>query len=82
MKSPSRKLNAYQGKLSASQIAAGINAARDNARSLAEDAEILLASGRFPAAASMAILSIEETEKISILRGLALATSPAEVTEC
>jgi AbiV family abortive infection protein len=70
-----RRLDAYCGPLSAAQIAAGMNAAAKNARRLAEDAATLLALGRFPTAASLAILAIEEVGKIPILHGLALATS-------
>lgn len=58
-----------------------MNAAASNARRLCEDAATLLAAGRFPTAASLAILSIEEAGKVSILRALALARSDAEVAE-
>lgn len=58
-----------------------MNVATANARRLAEDADILLASGRFPTAGSIACLSIEESGKVSILRQLATATSNVEVTE-
>ncbi len=68
-----RKLDSYKGKLSAAQIAEGMNAATQNARRLAEDAELLLDMERFPTAASLAILAIEEAGKNSILRELALA---------
>jgi AbiV family abortive infection protein len=74
-----RKLDSYQGRLSAAQIAAGMNAAAKNARRLAEDAVTLLELERFPTATSLAILSIEEVGKISILRELALAKSRAEI---
>jgi AbiV family abortive infection protein len=76
-----KKLDAYRGRLSAAQIAAGMNAAAKNARRLVEDAATLLAAGRFPTAASLATLAIEEAGKISILRMLALATSDAEAAE-
>lgn len=76
-----KKLNAYRGKLSASQAAAGMNAAAKNACSLAEDAATLLAARKFATAASTAILSIEEAGKVSILRRLALAISDAEAAE-
>ena len=61
----------YRGKLEPSQIAEGMNAARRNARRLADDARLLIESGRFPTAASLAALSIEESGKISVLRQLA-----------
>jgi AbiV family abortive infection protein len=74
-----RKLDTYQGRLSAAQIAAGMNAAAKNARRLAEDAATLFALGRFPTATSLALLSIEEAGKISVLRELALARSGEEI---
>lgn len=77
--SSSKKLLAYRGPLSATEIAAGINAANANALRLAEDAELLLNSGRVPSAASLAALSIEEAGKVSILRRLSTATSREEV---
>ncbi|WLI89602.1 AbiV family abortive infection protein [Massilia sp. R2A-15] len=75
----SKKLQAYRGALSATEIAAGINAANANALRLVEDAEVLLNSGRVPSAASLASLSIEEAGKVSILRQLSTATSKDEV---
>lgn len=77
----SKKLNAYRGKLSADKIAVGINAAAQNARRLAQDAEMLLNADRFPSAAALAILSIEEAGKVSILRALAVAKTEAEAAE-
>jgi len=58
-----------------------MNAAAKNARRLAEDAAMLLSARRYPTAASVAILSIEEAGKVSILRALALATSDADAAE-
>lgn len=55
-----------------------MNAAAKNASRLAKDAAKLLDTGSFATAASIAILSIEEAGKISILRTLALAKSDAE----
>ena len=63
----------YNGKLSAAQIAHGMNIACCNARRLADDAKLLLDAGRYPTAASIAALSIEESGKVSVLRGLASA---------
>ena len=48
-----------------------MNAALRNARRLADDAKLLLDAKRYPTASALAILSIEESGKISILRGLA-----------
>ena len=74
-----RHLNSYSGRLTANQIARGINTARRNARRLAEDAQLLFDKGRYPTAAALAILSIEETGKESILRGIAWATGDNEL---
>ncbi|MDE2924936.1 MAG: AbiV family abortive infection protein [Acidobacteriota bacterium] len=68
-----KRLLQYRGKLSAVQIADGMNAARRNARRLADDAKLLLDAGRYPTAASIAALSIEESGKLSVLRGLAMS---------
>ncbi|WP_428274394.1 AbiV family abortive infection protein [Candidatus Palauibacter sp.] len=67
------RLPGFGGRLTPAQIALGMNAANRNARRLAEDAKLLLENGRFPTAASIAVLSIEESGKLSVLRGLALA---------
>lgn len=66
------KLKPYRGKLSAEQIVEGMNAAVRNARRLADDAKIMLDSSRYPTAVALAILSIEETGKLPILRGIAV----------
>jgi AbiV family abortive infection protein len=79
---PKRKLNQYKGKLTPSQIAAGMNAAITTARELANAAKILLESNNFPPAASLAILSIEEAGKVAILRSLAVARSEDDVAQC
>ena len=73
-----RTLESYRGKLSPSEIAEGMNAARENALRLAEDAELLLEQGRFPSAVSLAILSIEETGKVRVLREFSLARTDKE----
>jgi len=76
-----KKLNQYTGKLDAAQVAEGINAASRNAKRLAEDAALLLEAGRYPSAASLAILSIEESGKRDILRWLALLSGKEEVAK-
>ena len=76
-----KKLDSYRGKLTAQQIADGMNAALKNAKRLVEDAKILFDAGRFPTAASIAILAIEESGKLSILRSLALARDQNEIKE-
>ena len=75
------KLDQYKGRLNPAQIAEGINAAQENARRLAEDAATLLEAGRYPTAASLAALSIEESGKSSILRSLALARDDSEAAK-
>ncbi len=74
-----KHLDSYKGKLDNKQIADGINAARRNARRLFEDAQMLLGANRYPTVASLAILSIEESGKEYIIRGMAIATTEAEV---
>jgi AbiV family abortive infection protein len=67
-----KKLNSYTGKLNPEQIAEGINVAAHNALRLSEDAQILFNATRYPSATAFAILSIEESGKIPILRSLLL----------
>jgi AbiV family abortive infection protein len=76
-----KKLDQYSGLLSPRQVADGMNAANRNAVRLVEDAESLIKRHRFPSGAAMAILSIEESGKISILRAMALARNQAEVKD-
>jgi AbiV family abortive infection protein len=76
-----KKLDTYQGNLTTAQVAEGMNAAVRNAQRLAEDAKTLLDARRFPTAASLAILAIEEAGKISILRALVLARTNDELAE-
>lgn len=64
-------LQQFKNHLSYSQIADGMNAACENARRLVEDAQILFDSQRYPSAVFIAILAIEESGKIAILRELA-----------
>ena len=67
------KLQQYRGMLNAQQIVDGMNAAIRNACRLADDAKTMLDLKRYPTAAALAILSIEESGKINILRGIARA---------
>ena len=76
-----KKLSQYRGPLRPAQIASGINAAKVNAKRLHEDAKILLKVKRYPSAASLAILSIEESGKVSILRSLSVARNEKDVKE-
>ena len=67
------KLSQYRGTLTPAQIAEGMNAAIRNARRLADDARALCDLQRYPTAAAIAVLSIEESGKVSILRHFAMA---------
>lgn len=58
----------FRGFLNAEQIAAGMNLATSNSARLASDARLLLENKRWPSAASIAALSIEESGKVVILR--------------
>ena len=66
-------LSQFQGELNAAQIASGMNTAVRNARRLIDDAKLLLNAGRYPTAVSLAVLSIEESGKVSVLRQIAIA---------
>jgi AbiV family abortive infection protein len=77
-----KNLDQYRGRLKPSQIADGINAALDNAKSLADAASLLLRSQNYPLAASIAALAIEEAGKVPILRSLAVAKTDEEVAQC
>jgi AbiV family abortive infection protein len=61
-------LSPFRGALTIEQVAAGMNAATENARRLVQDARLLLDNKRWPTAASVAALSIEESGKVVILR--------------
>jgi len=76
------KLQQYSGPLTSSEIAAGMNAATQNAKRLAKDARLLFENDRYASALSLAILSIEESGKNHIFRELALARNEKELREC
>lgn len=76
-----KKLDAYRGRLDPAKIANGMNAARTNATRLIQDAELLLEHSRWPAAAALAILAIEEAGKITILRRMSTAKADSEVAD-
>lgn len=73
------RLEQFKGRLSAVEVAAGINAARQNAERLAQDARLLLSQKRFPSACALAVLAIEEAGKASILREIALARTDEQL---
>ncbi len=55
--------------------------AQRNARRLAADATLLLDAQRYPSAAALAALSVEESGKASILRGMVGETSPERLRD-
>jgi AbiV family abortive infection protein len=71
----------YRGFLTYEQIAAGMSATKQNASRLAEDADLLLEARRFPTAASLALLSLEESDKSRILRGMVNVTAQQAIVE-
>jgi AbiV family abortive infection protein len=76
-----RVLNPYWGKLPPDKIAEGMNIARRNAARLASDARTMFETRHYETAAALAILAIEESGKVSILRELALATDDREAKD-
>ena len=70
-----RRLRWFSGVLSPEEAATGMNAAGRNAERLARDAKRMLESGSFATAAALAILAVEESGKVSILRGLSSASN-------
>lgn len=74
-----KRLDSYKGRLSSAQISEGINLAHRNSIRLLEDARILYEKNRYPSAAALAILSLEESGKKSILRQLSLVSSDKEL---
>jgi AbiV family abortive infection protein len=65
---------AFRGSLNVAQVAEGMNVATKNAARLAFDARLLLTNRRWPTAASLAALSIEEAGKVVILRRFLTST--------
>ena len=58
-----------------------MTAAAANARRLLSDANLLLEGKRWPTAAALAILAIEEAGKQSILRSMSIARTDKEVAD-
>jgi len=75
-----KHLHSYKGKLNYKQIVDGMNVANRNAIRLVEDSQILFDAKRYASAASLAILSIEESGKKGVLRRLALAINDEEIS--
>lgn len=65
-------LQSYGGELTPAEIAEGIAAAQTNANRLIADAKVLVDAGRFPSAAALAILAVEERGKALILNRMAI----------
>ena len=76
-----KRLDQYSAGLTPVQIAAGMNAARENASRLLRDSKLLAESERYPSATALAILSIEEAGKDAILRELSYVTDPKAIKE-
>jgi AbiV family abortive infection protein len=74
-----KRLAQYFGALGPKQVAEGMNLALQNARRLLQDAQTLFENGRYPSAAALAILSIEEAGKLAVLRELSLARNQQEL---
>jgi len=55
--------------------------AKRNAKRLAEDAQLLFDAERYPSALSLAVLSLEESGKLTILRKMATAATDQEIQE-
>jgi AbiV family abortive infection protein len=73
------KLKQYRGFLTTGQIASGMTCADMNAKRLADDAKLLFDAGRYPSALSLAVLSLEESGKHSILRQMATVIDEKEL---
>jgi AbiV family abortive infection protein len=76
-----RQIKQYRGPLSSSEIAEGMNAARQNAVRLVKDAQFLFDNKSYASAIALSILAIEEAGKEHVLRGLAVARDEAELNE-
>jgi len=78
----SRKiLTHYSGWLTPAQAAAGMQAAMQNARSLMDDAELLIRTEKWARGAALSILAIEEAGKVPVLREILLARNEEDLKE-
>src|SRR4051812_47269225 len=71
----------HNGKLTPKQLFEGIQVTLNNSKSLYEDAVLLFEAERYPRAASLAILSIEEVGKAYILGMMAISDDNEELTK-
>ncbi len=76
-----RIISQYLGRLTPALAARGIEAAAKNASALHADALLLLQNQRWARAAALAILSIEESGKPSVVRSMLLARNEEELRE-
>lgn len=74
-------LKQFRSFLTTDQVAAGMTCAKLNAKRLAMDAQILFDAERYPSALSLAVLSLEESGKLTILREMATAVTEYEILE-
>lgn len=73
--------NQYFGKLDSEKAAKGMNLAIKNSQRLLEDSEILFKQDRYSSAVALAILSIEESGKLPILRGLTMEDDDKKIAK-
>lgn len=71
----------HKQKIDTEKAAEGIIAANENAKSLLEDAKLLFKYKRYARAISLAILSIEESGKSSIIHSILLEDEPKEIAK-
>lgn len=76
-----KKSQQYRGRLSSSEIAEGMNAARRNALRLVRDARLLFENERWASALALAILAVEESGKEPIFRLMAVASTDKEISD-
>jgi len=70
----------FTQKISIEKAAEISEGAIKNAKSLLDDAKLLFENGKYPRAISLAILSIEESGKPSIVRSMILEDDPKEIS--
>ncbi|POR24871.1 hypothetical protein BWK58_07515 [Flavobacterium columnare] len=70
----------FNQKISIEKAAEISEGAIKNAKSLLDDAKLLFENGKYPRAISLAILSIEESGKPSIIRSIILEDDPKEIS--
>jgi len=71
----------YRQTLTPEEASKGIHVARENSRSLLNDAILLFDNDRFERATALAILAIEEAGKLSIIRTILLENDPKLIAD-